>query len=717
MADAPHSSVTDNPLPPAAADSATAAGLFGPGAHRLFVVGALLVAFALRLHNLGVDSLWYDEAVSVSLAQRSTVDLIARTAGDIHPPGYYLLLHAWRAASAPTLRHGLEFLYAWPSLAASLAGLALLCALGRRALGRPAALLAVILAALSPFQLWYAQEVRMYALAGALGLLCLWASLRWITDGSGRWLALLALASAAGMYVLYYFAFLLAGLTVTALAISGSVRRFLAWLGALAVAALLYLPWAGIMLRQVTDPPVPAWRAPWASLAEALFSSVEASASPLAGQTLPNWGWLAAAAVVLLSLLFAWRAPATPRLRWGFLAFLWVGPLLILLLTLGVTPLYHVRYLYPTSTVFPLIAAGALVPWMRGGSAVGGFGQGARRGVGAYLAWGGFVALLVIEVASLRAFWREPEYRADDHRGAIAALAEAWRPGDVILANAGWVTPLFDVYWPRPDPAGAPPPLDEPVRMIDLVHGPTLTSRAEAAPIVRSGSVEGDPALGWGDAQSDFFAVSRADTLATLDTIASSAKRLWHYRLYDTVSDPQGLIRTWLDENTDVLLDQMIPGRDFGRLELRAFDRGAVPVSPVPIADFSNLARLDAIALPVQVAAGDTLYAPSTWQALPGLQAIPAGLSLSLRLYDGSDTQRLQFDSGPLPPTTAWQAGGLYAWPLALRIPASTPPGSYFVDAVLYRQDDGAPIPPSGGESPDGQRLRLGAVEVTPGGP
>ena len=55
----------------------------------------ILLAFGLRLYRLGTDSLWYDETVSVHLAGKSVPELVAHTAGDIHPPGYYLLLHAW----------------------------------------------------------------------------------------------------------------------------------------------------------------------------------------------------------------------------------------------------------------------------------------------------------------------------------------------------------------------------------------------------------------------------------------------------------------------------------------------------------------------------------------------------------------------------------------------------------------------------------------------
>ena len=53
---------------------------------------------ALRLFRLGADSLWYDETVSTLLAGSPLPDLIRHTAGDIHPPLYYILLRGWLIA-------------------------------------------------------------------------------------------------------------------------------------------------------------------------------------------------------------------------------------------------------------------------------------------------------------------------------------------------------------------------------------------------------------------------------------------------------------------------------------------------------------------------------------------------------------------------------------------------------------------------------------------
>src|SRR3990172_8957004 len=48
-------------------------------------------ALAVRLFHLGSESLWYDEAFSAHLAALPLPRLIAATAGDVHPPLWYII--------------------------------------------------------------------------------------------------------------------------------------------------------------------------------------------------------------------------------------------------------------------------------------------------------------------------------------------------------------------------------------------------------------------------------------------------------------------------------------------------------------------------------------------------------------------------------------------------------------------------------------------------
>ena len=98
----------------------------------------------------------------------------------------------------------------------------------------------------------------------------------------------------------------------------------------------------------------------------------------------------------------------------ALLVYLLLPLLLIVLASLVATPLYHVRYLFTWAPAF-LLMAGAVIAALAE----------RRRALG--LAAGALLALLA--GFSLYAFWTDPAYAADDHRGAVAQLAAGWRPG------------------------------------------------------------------------------------------------------------------------------------------------------------------------------------------------------------------------------------------------------------------------------------------------
>src|SRR5512137_2203573 len=95
----------------------------------------LLSGMALRLFRLGADSLWYDETVSTYLAGSPLLELIRHTAGDIHPPLYYMLLRGWLllmgygSGRADPFGIGLEFVAGFFSLFFGIALIALVYAL------------------------------------------------------------------------------------------------------------------------------------------------------------------------------------------------------------------------------------------------------------------------------------------------------------------------------------------------------------------------------------------------------------------------------------------------------------------------------------------------------------------------------------------------------------------------------------------------------------
>ena len=718
--------------------------------YRLAILSALLLAFAMRLYRLGAESFWYDETVSVHLAKKPVAQMLAHTAGDIHPPGYYLLLHGWQRLTTPSLAHGLEFLYAWPSLWFGVVLLALLFPIGLKLVGKKATLIGLWLGAVHPFHLWYSQEVRMYTLGTTLGLVALWAILHYFElqsipqrDAAQKrnrqlyCLATFVLATTLALYTLYYFLFLFVALD---LIIVGQIfnmrknhpgRTIFQWLATHLAILLLWLPWLPTFWRQATDPPVPPWRERWQNLAD-LFSSLhEGLASLLIGQTasafdffgnLPllwPWAWL----TMLITIIFAYTSTATsqppkfltkPNYALGathyvLLLYTFLPAILIYLITAVGPPIYHVRYLFLFAPPFLLIT-GSVIAWLSQWKMWSGTGL--------------FLLLMATSSWGLFNFWTHPNYQADDHRGAVAHLAQQWRPGDVILVNAGWAYTILDTYWPSEstdrakDEQSTPPSLHQISRFHDYAQSLSESAQdstpsllAQPPILLRTGTVNGDPNLGWGNPASDFFAIDQPTTATALAQIAQQHPRLWHYRLYDTVSDPQSTIREWLNTETTLHHEYPIPGRDFGLLQLYSTDVSATgPGEQLDEVLFAPALYLHSHNAPQQHQAGSILYVELFWRTEPQHQEI-GDLSMSLRLYRTGDDLVAQQDGAPDTPTSSWPQEAPVYQQLALPIPSEA--GTFNLELVVYRQSNGEPLTlPEQARAIYGQRWVLNQVVI-----
>jgi uncharacterized membrane protein len=678
-----------------------------PSLNRLWVLALILLAFALRLFRLGSESFWYDETVSAYLAAQPLPELIAHTARDIHPPAYYLLLHAWRLVSQPTVAFGLEYLYSWPNVALAILILALTFAVAKRSFGSAAAHWALAIAALHPFQIWFAQEVRMYALGALCVMLTLWACSPLLLDSPDqqsspllpRRMALLYVAAALlGLYTLYYFLFWLVVLNLCVLV---RIRRHIpylrTWLLLQLMILLGWLPWLPTFLRQAITPPVPEWRIPWQNPAAFMESLNEGIAALWVAHIPPltvTWPW--ALVVVVTTVIFVvYTKNLIPSTRFIWLL-LCIGPLVLLLgVSLIGPPIYHVRYLATYAPIFALLLGALLANIQR------------------WRAISGFLLLCLISGLSLYELWTNPLYAADDHRNAVATLAREWRPGDLILVNAGWVYTALSVYWPTelPTPdASRPPAIVAMLRLDDI--GSDMALDPDSGPIVvRTGSVNGPATLGWGLPESDFFSISAPATTEAMSTLAANATRIWHYRLYDTVSDPTALIRTWLHEYTTQESSQPFPGPGYLLLEnFRTEHPPSIPEPTATLASYPDTAlRLVALSYAPSLPAGEMLYVTLTWQdetQSPRAQT-PA---LSLRLYDAQGQLQVQSDT----PVTI-NLSALSTQQLALPIRADTIPGDYLLSLVVYAPDTLAPYPAN---AADGTSLPLptplGSVTVGP---
>jgi hypothetical protein len=232
---------------------------------------ALLTLFLLITIRYGAAlNLWGDEAYALNVAAKSVGEILV--ADPFHLPTYYLLLHPIVGFFPPGNELPLRLIHA---LIFSI-GLGFCWRIGRSLLGRGSALWGVmILTILLPNYIFYATNIRMFALLFATSLAFLWTAFRLLTPGANKrraiaWHLLAALLCA----LVDWPGLLLVGITWLALLLLR--RRWLlarGWCNGTTVAVLGALAAIAVLVLRE-----PLWR-----LVVAWPSSARAAAGAAAG--------------------------------------------------------------------------------------------------------------------------------------------------------------------------------------------------------------------------------------------------------------------------------------------------------------------------------------------------------------------------------------------------------------------------------------------------
>lgn len=207
----------------------------------------LLLAFGVRVGYLAAPSLWLDEAISANVAFGDLGDAVHHAKVDVHPPLYYSTLHLWAY-----IGHD-EFTVRFLSVLANVLSGAIAFSLAYRMFDASSALLALLFFAISPFQVRYSQEARMYALVGlfvALIMLSVWL----YAEASGRRALWLYIISASlGLYTHYQVGVLLiiVNLWIVIRLSPSQKSKFGQWLLAQIIVFFLFLPWLPNFISQL----------------------------------------------------------------------------------------------------------------------------------------------------------------------------------------------------------------------------------------------------------------------------------------------------------------------------------------------------------------------------------------------------------------------------------------------------------------------------------
>jgi len=129
-------------------------------ASNIFLGSIVVVAAVLRFLDLGAESYWFDEIVTVYVGKGNVDPLLVGPSYVTPKFGLYgILIHFWIRAFGTTEAATRSF-----SALCGIASIALIYILGRKLFGKKVALLSALLMAISEFQINYSQEARSYAL-------------------------------------------------------------------------------------------------------------------------------------------------------------------------------------------------------------------------------------------------------------------------------------------------------------------------------------------------------------------------------------------------------------------------------------------------------------------------------------------------------------------------------------------------------------------------
>ncbi|HEX9074809.1 MAG TPA: hypothetical protein VF932_03485 [Anaerolineae bacterium] len=233
----------------------------------------------------------------------------------------------------------------------------------------------------------------------------------------------------------------------------------------------------------------------------------------------------------------------------------------------------------------------------------------------------------------------------------------------------------------------APPAASAPPASAPLAAG--AHSAATGAVVLQTGSIGGAPSLGWEDKESDFYATTADETRAALDRVFAAHPRVWLFRLYDTVVDPDGVIRDYLAQRGRIVDDQGFAGESYARVQgyLTPLDTwAALPASatPRPVLLGDRIALVGFEPGSATVRAGAPLDVNIYWQAKQPTnidEHLFAGLfSEEGKLVASTDEAPLGNGLG----TSRWSPGEILREPVRLPVPSDVPPGNYVLRIALY---------------------------------
>lgn len=211
----------------------------------MIVVASSAVLIALAFQS---NDIWFDETFSLGLARHSVAELISLTARDVHPPLYYVILKAGIALAPNSV--------ALARIISVIPILIILCVstvfFEKEFSSLSASVFNLILVATNCVFV-YAVEIRMYSWAMLFCFLCCVCSYYIIKNGSLASFLPYVVFAECGAYCQYWTAVALAiNFVLIGILYFAKYKKARNVVIAASIGIVLYLPWASVVIKQVS---------------------------------------------------------------------------------------------------------------------------------------------------------------------------------------------------------------------------------------------------------------------------------------------------------------------------------------------------------------------------------------------------------------------------------------------------------------------------------
>lgn len=642
---------------------------------KLVLLVILMIATAVRFYQLTYHSLDLDESLCLFRVGWPFSEMVCAMLNPcthgVNPPFYYVVLEGWIALVGES-----EFALRALSALLSVLYLGLLFHLGEQLFSRRTALVAVAIAALNPFLVWFAQEVRMYALGTLLSLASIIAFAHGLIENKLRYWVGYAICALLASYSHFGAALVIPAQALMLLWAWPRNRRSFAYgMVAMAIVGIGYLPYA-----------YNAWiysRWQIASLTRRslpLLMLIRISTECLTMNNVPFVGlarWVVLSIPVILLALGLFCGYALLLFKVGtetpgsqhfsnisgrtFTALhLFVPLALIYVLSLR-HPLFQTKILVFLSAPFVLgLAAG--IAWLLWRIP--------------HLGWFALVAILAIEVGGLHYNWH-PEYAKENWREAARYVQVHTGPRDAILVHLEYYHIPFEYYY----------------------YG--------RAPVLHP----------FGSHIEGFDQIDE-----TLRSYSHQYDTLWLVLSGEFLADPEHYVERWIAERYP-LITEVYPKAIAVKSYALRYRLAALPaeITPLDVA-FGDQVKLVGYRIDqTRLRATDVwLHPPSNWIHITlywqALAPIEENFDVMARMVDekgqiwGAQLDRPN-DAVHMYPPVRWKADEIVRTDHDINLNPVTPPGYYRIEISLVHPDSGQPRP-VGGPGAVYDHVMLTSVEI-----